>query len=104
MVKLFLLVAFLSTLCARSPSPIDIPLGRLSRQMPTLTGVPDDVSNLLSPDPAAILPPPAGQLYHGVYPGGISGEESDLTLQDLRFLRTVSRQASGLGLFFSQLV
>ena len=28
--------------------------------------------------------PGEGQLYHGVYPGGITGEEDDLTLQDLR--------------------
>ncbi len=28
--------------------------------------------------------PPEGYLYHGVYPGGVSGEESDLTLSDLR--------------------
>jgi hypothetical protein len=28
--------------------------------------------------------PPQGRLYHGIYPGGITGEESDLTLNDLR--------------------
>lgn len=27
--------------------------------------------------------PSEGKLYHGIYPGGVSGEESDLTLQDL---------------------
>jgi len=28
--------------------------------------------------------PPEGQIYHGVYPGGKSGEEDDITLEDLR--------------------
>jgi len=28
--------------------------------------------------------PPNGKLYHGIYPGGITGEEDDLTLEDLR--------------------
>ena len=26
-----------------------------------------------------LLPPPAGTLYHGVYPGGPSGDEDDIT-------------------------
>ena len=30
-----------------------------------------------------ILLPPAGQLYHGVYPGGVTGEEDDLTPADV---------------------
>ncbi len=28
--------------------------------------------------------PPAGQLYHAAYPGGVTGEESDLSAEDLR--------------------
>jgi len=28
--------------------------------------------------------PPPGHFYHGVYPGGITGEEDDITLNDLR--------------------
>jgi hypothetical protein len=28
---------------------------------------------------SSIAPPPAGALYHGVYPGGVSGEEDDIT-------------------------
>ena len=42
-----------------------------------------------SPTPAPeafvqiVAPPPEGQLYHGVYPGGVSGEEDDLTIDDL---------------------
>lgn len=38
-----------------------------------------------------VAPPPAGKLYHGVYPGGITGEEDDLTLNDLQ----VYEQAAG---------
>jgi Glycosyl hydrolase family 26 len=29
--------------------------------------------------------PPAGSYYHGVYPGGKTGEEDDITLKDVRF-------------------
>ncbi|MBI2839843.1 MAG: hypothetical protein HYX75_16135 [Acidobacteria bacterium] len=32
---------------------------------------------------SSINPPPAGKLYHGVYPGGQTGEEDDVTLGDL---------------------
>ena len=37
------------------------------------------------PAPASgdIPNPPAGKLYHGVYPGGVTGEEDDLTLADV---------------------
>ena len=39
--------------------------------------------------------PPAGKLYHGVYPGGVSGEEDDLTLDDLRsYEQAVGRAAA----------
>ncbi|MGB9639514.1 MAG: endo alpha-1,4 polygalactosaminidase, partial [Anaerolineales bacterium] len=39
----------------------------------------------LTPTPKPSLPlPPEGYLYHGVYPGGKTGEESDLTIQDLQ--------------------
>lgn len=31
-----------------------------------------------------LLPPPAGKLYFGVYPGGMDGEEDDITLQDVK--------------------
>jgi hypothetical protein len=36
-----------------------------------------------APVSADIPLPPAGSLYHGVYPGGVTGEEDDLTLADL---------------------
>lgn len=35
-----------------------------------------------------IAPPPDGKLYHGVYPGGKTGEEDDLTAQDLSTYET----------------
>jgi len=38
---------------------------------------------------------PSGKLYHGVYPGGISGEEDDLTLKDLEsYETTVGKSAA----------
>ncbi len=37
-----------------------------------------------SPPQLTINIPPAGHFYHGVYPGGITGEEDDITLDDLR--------------------
>lgn len=60
---------------------------------PTVTAKPahrktPTLAPTLSPEPTEVpkyLPlPPRGFLYHGVYPGGVSGEESDLTLADLR--------------------
>lgn len=49
---------------------------------------PTAVAPIVSPSPSnsqTTLPlPPAGQLYHASYPGGVTGEESDITLNDLR--------------------
>ena len=36
----------------------------------------------------AIPSPPSGKLYHGVYPGGITGEEDDITSADLSSYET----------------
>jgi len=44
--------------------------------------------------------PPEGLLYHGVYPGGITGEESDLTLGDLRSYEQASGKTAS-WVFFS---
>ncbi|MEW6365856.1 MAG: glycosyl hydrolase [Acidobacteriota bacterium] len=42
-----------------------------------------------------IKPPPAGKLYHGVYPGGQTGEEDDLTPADLAsYEQTVQKTAA----------
>lgn len=33
--------------------------------------------------PMKVGPPPAGTLYHSVYPGGVTGEEDDITPADV---------------------
>lgn len=50
-----------------------------SQKTPIITSLPF-IAKTGSP---IVAPPPSGKLYHGVYPGGISGEEDDLTLNDL---------------------
>jgi hypothetical protein len=54
-----------------------------------------------TPEPAPLIPlPPSGHLYHGVYPGGITGAESDLTPTDLiSYEQSVGKQAAWV--FFS---
>jgi len=44
--------------------------------------------------------PPEGLLYHGVYPGGITGEESDLTVGDLHSYEQASGKTAS-WVFFS---
>src|SRR5258708_4733495 len=40
-------------------------------------------------------PPLPGKMYHGVYPGGITGDEDDLTVKDLReYERAVGQPAA----------
>jgi hypothetical protein len=55
---------------------------------PTATQRPTEaVPPTKAPEPVTMQivgSPPDGQLYHGIYPGGASGEEDDLTLDDLR--------------------
>ncbi|MBI4675786.1 MAG: beta-mannanase [Chloroflexi bacterium] len=44
---------------------------------------------------STIVIPPAGQFYHAVYPGGITGEEDDLTLADVTsYETTVGKSAA----------
>ncbi len=39
--------------------------------------------------------PPAGQLYQGIYPGGVTGEEDDITVKDLNsYVQTVGKPAA----------
>ncbi len=65
--------------CSDSPSPL--PLSCL-----LLGALP--IARAVAAEPAAPLlkpaPPAEGKLYHGVYPGGITGDEDDLTVKDLR--------------------
>jgi len=51
---------------------------------------------VLVPSAKSALPaPPSGHFYHGVYPGGITGEEDDLTLADLEsYEKTVGKHAA----------
>ncbi len=54
-----------------------------------------------APEPLTTVPlPPEGTLYHGTYPGGITGEESDLTLADLRSYETAAGKTAS-WVFFS---
>jgi len=57
---------------------------------------------IATPSPAALTlpPPPPGRLYHAVYPGGITGEESDLTLDDLRSYEAAAGK-SAVWVYFS---
>ena len=42
-----------------------------------------------------VAPPPAGKLYHGVYPGGQSGMEDDLTVADVQsYEQTVEKRVA----------
>lgn len=47
-----------------------------------------------TPIPTGIPLPPKGYLYQGVYPGGVTGEEDDITIKDLQsFETTVGKTA-----------
>lgn len=53
--------------------------------LPTPSGMPAVQPTITPSDaPHAIPLPPVGYLYHGVHPGGITSEESDVTLNDVR--------------------
>jgi len=42
-----------------------------------------------------VTPPPAGKLYHGIYPGGQSGMEDDITAADVQsYEQTVGKQVA----------
>lgn len=55
---------------------------------------------LTSTHAATVVVPPAGCLYHGVYPGGITGEEDDITLADVRSYESAAGRAVA-WVFFS---
>jgi hypothetical protein len=50
------------------------------------SGGPVNIDTIVIPQ---IKNAPSGKLYHGVYPGGVSGEEDDLTLEDLESYETI---------------
>lgn len=72
-----ILLALLSACAAPSPPPAPAAPSE-GPAPPPATPVPSPASSF------AIPLPPQGSLYHGIYPGGITGEESDLTIDDLR--------------------
>jgi hypothetical protein len=52
-------------------------------------------ASLAGPAPPRIDVPPAGQLYHGVYPGGATGEEDDVRPTDVEaYERAVGRRVA----------
>jgi len=77
----------------QAPSPAASPTApATATATATATTVPPPATQ--APSHEIPLPPP-GSLYHGVYPGGITGEESDLTLNDLRsYEATVGKRAA----------
>jgi len=75
---------------ACSPQPVTTRTAKPSPTELPATSFPSD-----TPSPKVNIPlPPKGYLYQGVYPGGITGAESDLTLNDLRsYEETVGKSA-----------
>ncbi len=56
---------------------------------------------IIPPAPSPGIPlPPTGHLYHGIYPGGVTGEESDITLNDLRSYEKAAGK-SAVWVYFS---
>jgi hypothetical protein len=89
----FLLLVIMFTGCSIGSSVSQQPNASLEipKLVPTFTEQPTMLPSAtkqptVAPSPAPpsfeIPIPPAGYLYHGVYPGGIDGGESDLTLAD----------------------
>ena len=81
----FFIISFLLTAACALPSTLTEP-----EENDSLPNTPAPPQTLASSSPtnsitgAPIPSPPIGKLYHGVYPGGVTGEESDLTIDDLR--------------------
>jgi hypothetical protein len=90
-----LLLIFFISACEsqKIPVPLSPAFEVETAQLPIETSSPAPIT--------AISLPPAGKFYHGIYPGGISGAESDLTLDDLRsYEETVGKTA--VWVYFSQ--
>ena len=82
-----ILIFLLADSCASHPLPASAtipPISTAPADLPTPPGTPTIQPTVMPSDAPHTIPlPPVGYLYHGVYPGGITGEESDLTLNDL---------------------
>lgn len=58
-------------------------------------------SSSFLPNHGKVGEPPAGNLYHGVFPGGKTGEEDDLTLDGLKSYETAAGKTAA-WVYFSQ--
>ncbi len=87
----------LTACISAQPHPVESLPSLLMRATVSPTQTPAPTESI----PSAEIPlPPPGNLYHGVYPGGISGEESDLTLNDLRSYESAAGK-SAAWVYFS---
>jgi len=80
---LFVFMVFIFSSCAPAAEPTEIPPSPTPQPtrvvfLPTITPLPTQVII-----PTSIQSPPKGYLYHGVFPGGRSGEEDDIIPLDL---------------------
>jgi len=82
--KFFLFLAFFVLGLASCAPPT------LASPIPAATLTPAPAATAASDNPGALPTPPAGQLYHGVYPGGVTGEESDITLKDVQSYKNLA--------------
>ncbi|MBN2116642.1 MAG: endo alpha-1,4 polygalactosaminidase [Anaerolineales bacterium] len=93
--SLFGLLALILAACGAAPAATVAPT---SAPAPTATRTlaPPSPAPSFTATPAALLElPPEGSLYHGVFPGGITGEEDDLTPSDLRsYEQSVGKKAA----------
>ena len=93
----FLLIALLTFGC--SPQPTQVQLSVTSTlESPTVvppSSTPTLISSSPTPALVGIPHPPKGYLYQGIYPGGETREEDDITLKDLRsYEQTVGKTAA----------
>lgn len=96
--RIFSLFIFLSILgcSSQTPTPSAPPtfiIESPTKIVPSPTQIPPSPTSI----PTGIPLPPKGYLYQGVYPGGVTGEEDDITLHDLRsYEQTVGKTAAWL--------
>jgi len=89
-ITIFILSACSSPAPPTEPAPARTPQPAKAVFLPTKTPLP--VHEVIS---ASIPLPPDGYLYHGVFPGGRSGEEDDITPGDLAsYEQTVGKDAA----------
>jgi len=89
--SVFIFVFGCSILSSETPSSPTV-----SVKSPTTFPATNIPSSPTPSSPISNIPlPPKGYLYQGVYPGGVTGEEDDLTLKDLRsYEQTIGKTAA----------